>query len=143
VVLGGIAAVAVFFGGIFVYANFINDSPDELDGTDLSDALTGSTEAQVSDTTLALTPSDTTPTPETSPTSDGVDLDGDWIPTTASEFGYRVEEVLAGVNATAVGRSSEIEGLLTIDGTNASVVDIAVQIENITSDDSTRDGQFR
>ena len=143
VVLVGIAAVVLFFAGIFVYANFINDSPDELDETDLSDALTGSIEAQVSDTTIAPTPSDTTPTPETSPTSDGVDFDGDWIPTTASEFGYRVEEVLAGVNTTAAGRSNEIEGLLTIDGTNASVVDITVQIENITSDDSTRDGQFR
>jgi polyisoprenoid-binding protein YceI len=64
------------------------------------------------------------------------------VPTTASEFGYRVEEVLAGVNTTAVGRSNEIEGLLTIDGTGASVVDITVQIENITSDDSLRDGQF-
>ncbi len=64
------------------------------------------------------------------------------MPTTASEFGYRVDEVLAGVNTTAVGRSNEIEGLLTIEGTAATVVDITVQIENITSDDSLRDGQF-
>jgi polyisoprenoid-binding protein YceI len=65
------------------------------------------------------------------------------VPTTASEFGYRVEEVLAGVNTTAVGRSNEIEGLLTIEGTTATVVDITVLVENITSDDSLRDGQFR
>lgn len=121
VVLGGIATVVVLFAGIFVYANFINDSPDELDATDLSDALTGTIEAP----------------------SAGTGFDGDWIPTTASEFGYRVEEVLAGVNTTAAGRSNEIEGLLTIDGTSAAVVDITVQIENIASDDSTRDGQFR
>jgi len=123
VVLGGIGAVVLFFAAIFVYANFINDAPDELDATDLSEALTGTTQAPSA--------------------SASADFDGDWIPTTASEFGYRVEEVLAGVNTTAVGRSNEIEGMLTIDGTNASVVDITVQIENITSDDSTRDGQFR
>lgn len=34
--------------------------------------------------------------------------------TDASEFGYRVNEVLAGVNTTAVGRSNQIEGTLTI-----------------------------
>jgi polyisoprenoid-binding protein YceI len=84
---------------------------------------------------------------ESAPTTEAPDadagFDGDWVPTTASEFGYRVEEVLAGVNTTAVGRSNEIEGLLTIDGTSATVVDITVQVENITSDDSRRDGQFR
>ena len=53
-----------------------------------------------------------------------------------------MDEVLAGVNVTAVGRSNEITGLLTIDGTEATTVDIEVQIANIVSDDSRRDGQF-
>ncbi len=144
IALGVVGAVVLLFAGIFVYANFINDSPDALDETDLSDALTATTDApQVS---IAPTPAETTPTAEPPSTSDApsgdTDFDGDWVPTTASEFGYRVEEVLAGVNTTAVGRSNEIEGLLTIDGTTATVVDITVQIENITSDDSRRDGQF-
>ncbi len=68
--------------------------------------------------------------------------DGDWVPTDASEFGYRVEEVLAGVNTTAVGRSNEISGLMTIAGTTIPVVDIEVQVASITSDESRRDGQF-
>jgi polyisoprenoid-binding protein YceI len=152
VVLGGIGAVVLLFAGIFVYANFINDSPDALDENDLSNALTATTEpvvtdTDVSDTTIAEAPGVTTPTTETPSTSeapaDDASFDGDWVPTTASEFGYRVEEVLAGVNTTAVGRSNEIEGLLTIEGTTATVVDITVQIENITSDDSRRDGQFQ
>ncbi len=153
-VIGALAAVVLFFGAIFVYANFINDSPDALDETDLSDALVGTTAPQVTDTdasgTTAPTPDDTTatsgqtpPTSEAPESADGGNVDGDWTPTTASEFGYRVEEVLAGVNTTAVGRSNEIEGLLTIEGTNATVVDITVLVENITSDDSRRDGQFR
>lgn len=140
VVIGGVAAVVLLFAGIFVYANFINDSPDELDDSDLSEALTATTDApQVSDTAAASAPDQ--PVTTEAPASDA-DFDGDWVPTTASEFGYRVEEVIAGVNTTAVGRSNEIEGLLTIDGTAATVVDITVQIENITSDDARRDGQF-
>lgn len=149
-VIGAVAAVVLFFAAIFVYANFINDSPDALDETDLSEALSGTTEAGSATTEAPATttaPTDTTPPSETAPTTEAPgsdpDFDGDWVPTTASEFGYRVEEVLAGVNTTAVGRSNEIDGLLTIEGTAATVVDITVQIENITSDDSRRDGQFR
>jgi len=154
-VLGVVAAVVLFFGGIFIYANFINDSPDALDETDLSDALTATTDtespattaasstvAPSASSTIAASPA-TTAGPSTTSAQPAGDFDGDWAPTTASEFGYRVDEVLAGVNTTAVGRSNEIEGLLTIEGTTATVVDITVQIENITSDDSLRDGQFR
>ena len=150
-VIGAVGAVVLVFGAIFVYANFINDSPDALDETDLTEALTGTgTDPAVSETTVsgtiesgtsAAAPETTNTTTDEVPSGD--DFDGDWVPTERSEFGYRVEEVLAGVNTTAVGRSNEIEGLLTIEGTSATVVDITVQIENITSDDSRRDGQFR
>ncbi len=137
VVIGGVAAVVLFFAAIVVYANFVNDAPDALDETDLSDALVATTVAGDDTTTATSAPA----------TDEGVStpasFDGDWVPSTASEFGYRVEEVLAGVDTTAVGRSNEIDGLLTIDGTSATVVDITVQVENITSDESRRDGQFR
>jgi polyisoprenoid-binding protein YceI len=154
VIIGAVGAVGLFFAGIFVYTNFIDDAPDALDESDLSSALGATTEAPTTEppTTEApdvTTPADTAPAVtapvETAPTTDIVvadSFDGDWIPTTASEFGYRVDEVLAGVNTAAVGRSNEIEGLLTIDGTTATVVDVTVQIANITSDDSLRDGQF-
>jgi polyisoprenoid-binding protein YceI len=149
VVLGAVAAVVLLFAAIFVYANFINDAPDALDESDLSDALVGTTEAGPATTAAPGTTAptgETTPPAESTPTTEAPDadagFDGDWVPTAASEFGYRVEEVLAGVNTTAVGRSNEIEGLLTIEGTSATVVDITVLVENITSDDSRRDGQF-
>ncbi len=144
VVIGGVAAVVLLFAGIFIYANFINDAPDALDESDLSSALVATTEPEVAETAPpgSEAPGTTAAPADTTPTSEPAGFDGDWVPTTASEFGYRVEEVLAGVNTTAVGRSNEIEGLLTIDGTQATVVDIVVQIENITSDDSRRDGQF-
>lgn len=144
VIIGVVAAVALFFAAIFVYANFINDSPDALDESDLSNALTATTAAPTPDGTTGATTAETAPADSAPTTTEAADsFDGDWVPTTASEFGYRVEEVLAGVNTTAVGRSNEIEGLLTIEGTTATVVDITVQIENITSDESRRDSQFR
>jgi polyisoprenoid-binding protein YceI len=141
-VIGGLAAALLFFGAIFVYANFINDSPDALDETDLSDALVATTAPAVDETTVMDETTVTSAPPAGDAVSTQESFDGDWVPTTASEFGYRVEEVLAGVNTTAVGRSNEIEGLLTIEGTTATVVDITVQVENITSDDSRRDDQF-
>ena len=147
--IGVVAVIALFFAGIFVYTTFINDSPDALDETDLSDAL-ASTDAPPASDTVVTDPTTPTPTSDPGATTEvpttevsETTFDGDWVPTSASEFGYRVDEVLAGVNTTAVGRSNEIEGLLSIEGTSATVVDITVQIENITSDDSLRDGQFR
>ena len=151
VLLGAVGLVIVVYGAIFIYANVINDSPDELDETDLSAALTetsvavtdapAGTEAPAATQPAATEPSAAEPAAPAAPVAtDG--FDGDWTPTTASEFGYRVDEVIAGVNVTAVGRSNEIEGLLTVDGTQVTVVDIEVLIENITSDDARRDGQF-
>jgi polyisoprenoid-binding protein YceI len=155
-----VAVVALAYGAIFFYANVLNDAPDELDASDLAEALeattsvataqavdTGPTDTSadgtVSPTTEAVTPSDSTAPVGTSDDGATSPYDGDWVPTDASEFGYRVEEVLAGVNATAVGRSNEISGLMTIAGTTIPVVDIEVQVASITSDESRRDGQFR
>jgi polyisoprenoid-binding protein YceI len=140
-ILGGaVALVVLFFGAIFVYANFINDAPDALDENDLSNALAGT------GTTVAVPEATAAPSvPEVSaaPPAEAPDasFDGDWVPTDASEFGYRVEEVLAGVNTTAVGRGNAITGLLTIEGTTA-VIDVEVQVASIESDSALRDGQF-
>jgi len=155
-----VAVVALAYGAIFFYANVLNDSPDELDESDLAEALevttsvatveavdTGPTDTSadgtVSATTEAATSADSTVPAGTATDGGTASYDGDWVPTDASEFGYRVEEVLAGVNATAVGRSNEISGLMTIAGTTIPVVDIEVQVASITSDESRRDGQFR
>ncbi len=145
--LGVVGLIALVYGAIFVYANVINDSPDELDESDLSAALTDDTvpdTTQADEGTAATTvPSSTTEPATTDAPSAPAGFDGDWTPTDSSEFGYRVDEVIAGVNVTAVGRSNEIDGLLTIEGTSATAVDIEVLVENITSDDARRDNQFR
>ncbi len=149
IVIGAIGLVALVLGGIVLYAYVLNDSPDELDAGDLSDALV----ATMPDTTPATTPDtlagsvtgspNTTETdPATTAAASTGEFDGDWVPTDASEFGYRVEEVLAGINTTAVGRSNEISGLLTIAGTTATAVDVEVQVDSIKSDSALRDGRF-
>jgi polyisoprenoid-binding protein YceI len=146
-ILGGVVAlVIVVFGAIFVYANFINDAPDALDESDLAGALTADStvpppEVSAAPTVPATAPADGGTTPITTQPGDE-SFDGDWVPTDASEFGYRVEEVLAGVNTTAVGRGNDITGLMTIEGTTATSVDVEVLVESIESDSSLRDGQF-
>lgn len=135
VAIGAAGVVVLLLAAIFVYANFLNDAPDELDRSDLSDALVATTQAP-----------DATVVPDGSaPASDTTsgEFDGDWVPTEASEFGYRVDEVLAGITTTAVGRSSKISGLLTIEGTTATAVDVTVDIFSMASDKAVRDGQFR
>ncbi|MFK7917505.1 MAG: YceI family protein [Ilumatobacter sp.] len=148
-VVGVIALVALGYGAIFFYANVINDSPDALDTSDLSDAIAGNNEdddagQNEADADDAADEPDAAVTTE--PAADDAaapaGFDGGWTPTTASEFGYRVDEILGGVNVTAVGRSNEIDGALSIDGSTASIEAI-VQVENIESDDSRRDNAFR
>ncbi len=154
IAIGVVALIAVFYGAIFFYVNVINDSPDALDEGDLSAAVadtTGNTTGDTTGDTTGNTSESTVGAVGTTATGgagaddgDGASAppDGIWKPTDASEFGYRVDEVLAGVNNTAVGRSNEIEGTLEIAGSTAEV-DITVQIENITSDDGRRDSQYR
>ena len=47
-------------------------------------------------------------------------LDGTWNVGSGSQAGYRVQEVLVGQNATAVGRTSKIWGSLTISGSTVT-----------------------
>jgi polyisoprenoid-binding protein YceI len=141
-VIAAVVLVAVVYGAIFFYAKVLNDSPDALDTDDLSDALV-TTVADTPDTPAAAAPESavTAGTEAGNPVA-AEGFDGVWTPTTTSEFGYRVDEILGGVNVTAVGRSSEIDGSLTIDGTSASV-EATVEVANIESDDSRRDNAFR
>jgi polyisoprenoid-binding protein YceI len=141
--------VALFFGAILLYAKVLNDSPDALTEDDLSEAVAG-TESTAPGATDA-TPDATTPpvTGETATTAADADpeassrVDGTWAVTDESEFGYRVEEVLFGVNTTAAGRSNQITGSMTIDGTTVAEASFTVDVASITSDESRRDNQFR
>ena len=156
-VIGAVAAVVIValgIAGIFFYANVLNDSPDELGASDLeavfatttavADPADPATSDPVDPAATSVAPADPAADPAADPGAEGaVSYDGNWTVTAESQFGYRVEEVLAGVNTTAVGRSNQLTGSMTVDGTRVPAVDMEVQVATITSDESKRDESFR
>ena len=61
----------------------------------------------------------------------------------SSWVGYRVDETLAGNRAnTAVGRTPDVTGTLTLDGTKITAVDVAADLTTLQSDDQRRDRQL-
>ena len=80
-------------------------------------------------------------------------LDGTWsIDTTIGSFsdfsstfvGYRVNETLAQNKAnTAVGRTPQVSGSLTLTGATISSVDVTADLTRLQSDDDRRDGRLR
>lgn len=68
-------------------------------------------------------------------------LDGSWT-LGSGVAGYRVDEVLFGRNVTTTGRTQAVSGNLVVDGMNVNGK-IIVNLTDITSDSSKRDGQFR
>jgi polyisoprenoid-binding protein YceI len=129
--------VALFFGAILLYTKVINDAPDALSEADLSEAVAGTV------TTTGTSDADPAAEGAADPVAGGASVDGTWTVTPESEFGYRVKEVLFGVNTTAAGRSNEITGSMTIEGTTVTDASFTVDVESITSDESRRDNQFR
>ncbi len=63
---------------------------------------------------------------------------------TDSFVGYRVQEQLASIGAnTAVGRTPNVSGTLTISGTSVTAAKITADLTTLKSDDDRRDGQLR
>lgn len=87
-----------------------------------------------------------------SSTASGAGLDGTWnVDSSIGSFsdfsgsfvGYRVDEELANVGAaTAVGRTPDVTGSLTLEGTTVTAVDITADLSTLQSDKSQRDGQL-
>lgn len=96
---------------------------------------------QASDTTTASTPAGPTPDSGLAPS---------WRTITPSEaerddfyVGYRASEVLFGQNVTATGRTRDVTGTLTFQGTTLTAAEFTARMATVTSDESRRDGQFR
>jgi len=151
-IVGVVALVVLFFGAIFLYAKVLNDSPDEFTEADLDAALSAeggqnsnaaAPEATVAtaDPPVAATTPVSAPPEGTQPPA-AVSASG-WAATDQSQVGYRVEEVLFGVNTTAVGRTNEVDGSLRIERTAVTGVDFTVDVASITSDETRRDSAFR
>lgn len=69
-------------------------------------------------------------------------LDGAWNVGQRSVAGYRVGEVLIGQNSTAVGRTDEVWGSLSIAGGSVTKATFTVNMASVVSDQSERNAQF-
>ena len=117
ILIGGLFAVAGVVGGPFVYFNLIaEDAPESL-------------------TIGTSSPGATVAAPDT--------LDGTWRATKDSVAGYRVQEILFGQSKEAAGRTNEVTGSFTLNGTTVSEASFSVDMASIESDQTRRDNQFR
>lgn len=129
-----VVGVGLVYGGILLWTKVINKPEDRFDSDDLAAVVdvTTTVAGDSPDTTIA----DATP----APTDD--DPTGSWTATSGSEVGYRVKEVLGGVDTEGVGRTADVTGTLTIEGTAITETTFSVEVATITSDSTRRDSQF-
>jgi len=76
-------------------------------------------------------------------TLDTADLTGAWTVGGDSEAGYRLHEVLNGSDVTVTGRTDEVTGSATVDGSTIATARITVQVADIATDSEQRDSYFR
>lgn len=120
--IGAVVVVMLLVvGGPFVYIHFIEGkAPAPLS---LATEPTSTTQAGAAVTTVVV--------------------DGKWNVTGGSQAGYRIQEVLFGQSNTAVGRTSAVTGSITITGATVGAGNFSVDMTQVTSDESERDGQFQ
>ena len=124
IAIGGLVVLAA--AGPFVYIHFFNSTP----------------------AALSLSPGNTTTSTQagtgagTSGSTSSGPVAGSWTVGSGSIVGYRVNEILLGQNATAVGRTSDVTGHLTIAGSTVTAAAFSVPMATVHSDKSQRDAQF-
>jgi polyisoprenoid-binding protein YceI len=138
IVLATVAVVAVAGFGVWYFV-FRDDSPPAVS----LDRATESLDDAASDGSSSGSSSG----------SASSSLDGTWtVDTTIGSFsdftssfaGFRVDEELAGVGAkTAVGRTPDVTGELTIDGTTIGDASFEVDMTTLTTDSSFRDNALK
>ena len=133
-IIGGVAVLVLALGAFAGWWFLIrDDAPGEADiataGRTLDEEASGSGSADG---------------------SSGAGIEGDWtVDTTIGSFddfsgtwaGYRFQEELASIGAnTAVGRTPDVTGSMTVSGSEVTAVDVEVDLTTLESDSGTRDG---
>ena len=155
--IGALAVLVLGYGAIFLYAKVLNDSPDEFGESDLDAALANDDDpapgpsaadlaeeptGSAAETTVEPATSAPLATEATAPQAAGAG-ESTWAITADSQVGYRVKEILFGVDTEGVGRTNQVAGSITIAGTQAVAGEFVVDVASIESDDGRRDNQFR
>lgn len=122
-ILGGLALVAVI-AAIVVFVVMPDDAPEKEELTDAKDASGEVVETGSLDGTWNV-----------------VAGEGD----TETYAGYRVEEVFAAGarEVTAIGRTSDVSGSLTVAGEQVTAASITVDVTTLESDEGRRDNAIR
>ncbi len=166
--LGALALLVVGYGALYLDANvthvFLGGGEDAFTTEDLDARLAGDETVDrgtltADETTPVAEP--TRPTEPTQPTDSSGAPPADsivstieaepsssatadaWTATDESQVGYRVKEILFGVDTEGVGRTNQVTGSLTIDATQVTDAEFVVDVASIESNESRRDNQFR
>jgi polyisoprenoid-binding protein YceI len=143
----GAIVIALLVGGAMGFSYLFLREPAPA-AVGLSDASPSPTA-----TAAASSPTASAPAATSSASTTGAGLDGTWsVDPSVGSFsdfsgsfvGYRVEEELATVGAaTAVGRTPDVTGSLTLSSAQITAVDMSADLSTLQSDKSQRDGQLR
>lgn len=126
-----VVVVGLVYGGILLYTKVINPPEEKLNEDDLTAIVSDSSDVPSTEIDTSLVP----------PASDS-GVTGTWLATSDSTVGYRVKEVLGGVDTEGVGRTNQVNGSLTIQDTTLLSTVFEIDVASITSDSSKRDAQF-
>ncbi len=156
--------VLAVLAGLGIWWFFNDDAPPEVT-LDAATAAIAEDTVPSAETQPAVTAAPDRPTPRPDPTTADTDttaaarptpaIAGTWtVDTSIGTFsfedstgtfvGFRVQEELSGIGSTtAVGRTPEVSGTMTIDGTTVTAVSVEANMDAITTNDSRRDDNAR
>jgi len=151
-VVVALAVVAGAAGLWYLFFRAAGPAPVSLGSSAPATALPAASPAAVAE----ATPGASDDAPGTTPSAAAADASGvagtwtvdpsvgSFSDFTSSFVGYRVQEELASVGATeAVGRTPDVTGSLTVDGTTITAAEFSADLTTLESDESRRDGQLR
>ena len=133
--LAALLVLAIAGGGLWWFLR--DDAPAAVD---LSTAVDGVTEDAAAADPTSAADGDVAGVWEVD-TESG---DFDWDSATGTFAGFRIEEELASIGSTtAVGRTGDVTGTMTIDGTTVTEASFEVDLTTITTNESRRDDKVQ
>jgi polyisoprenoid-binding protein YceI len=157
-VLIAVAVLAVGAVAAGIWWFFRDDAPAEVNLATAVEAVTTTTASASTTTVTTDVSTGSTAAPATTATASGTTTDGiagtwvvdaesgtfDYESATGSFAGFRIEEELASIGSTtAVGRTGDVSGSITIDGTTLTDAAFEVDVSTITTNDERRDDRVQ
>ena len=152
-ILLGVGLVVIAVAGVGIWWFFEDDAPPPVSlETAIESVDDGGDGSSTTETTEAESDGTSSTTTEAAVASA---VDGTWkVDTETGEFdferatgtfvGFRIQEELAGIGSTtAVGRTGDVTGSITIDGTRLTDASFEIDLTTITTNESRRDDRVQ